>query len=129
SNAIYLEDSGAVVEGLKFYGSPWTNSCHMVSFTPPGFSCRGDKLKEMWAKIPAGVDILLTHMPPYKMLDLAYAHWGSWDLMDRVEELAPKVHIFGHVHNSHGTRRNGRTVFINAAQDLHVQPIFFDVWI
>lgn len=31
SNATYLEDSGVTVEGLKFYGTPWTNSSHMVS--------------------------------------------------------------------------------------------------
>lgn len=30
SNATYLEDSETTVEGLKFYGTPWTNSSHMV---------------------------------------------------------------------------------------------------
>ncbi|CAM9138940.1 unnamed protein product [Choristocarpus tenellus] len=143
SNATYLEDSAAVVENINFYGSPWTNSCHM------GFSRRGTKLKDMWAKIPVGVDILLTHMPPYKMRDLAfdpdrpieagpcrecgavhrsYAHWGSYSLLDRVAEVVPKVHVFGHVHNSHGIAKSGGTVFINAAQEMHSQPIFFDIW-
>lgn len=32
SNAVYLEDTGTTVEGLKFYGTPWTNSSHMVSY-------------------------------------------------------------------------------------------------
>lgn len=144
SNATYLEDSGVTVEGLKFYGTPWTNSSHM------GFSCRGVDLEGVWSAIPEEVDILLTHMPPYNRLDLAFdpgstakdnpcpvcgkthrsfAHWGSWSLTDRVALLKPKVHVFGHVHNSHGIVRGDGTVFINAAQDENPQPIFFDIWV
>ncbi|CAM9987081.1 unnamed protein product [Ectocarpus sp. 4 AP-2014] len=144
SNATYLEDSETTVEGLKFYGTPWTNSSHM------GFSCRGAQLEGVWSAIPEGVDILLTHMPPFNRLDLAFdrgshakvdpcpvcgethrsfAHWGSWSLTDRVAELKPKVHVFGHVHNSHGIIRKDDTVYINAAQDENQQPIFFDVWV
>lgn len=37
-----------------------------------GFSCRGTELESKWAKIPSGVDILLSHMPPYNVLDLAF---------------------------------------------------------
>lgn len=41
SNAVYLQDSGVTVEGLKIWGSPWNNSCNM------GFSKRGIKLHEV----------------------------------------------------------------------------------
>lgn len=60
---------------------------------------------------------------------LSYAHWGSWSLTDRVARLKPKVHVFGHVHNSHGIVRRDETVYINAAQDENPQPIFFDIWV
>lgn len=30
------------------------------------------ELKGMWSKIPQGVDILMTHMPPHNVLDLAF---------------------------------------------------------
>lgn len=60
---------------------------------------------------------------------LSYAHWGSWSLTDRVKQLRPKVHVFGHVHNSHGIVRKGETLYINAAQDENPQPIFFDIWV
>jgi hypothetical protein len=40
SNCIYLQDSGVEVEGLKFYGTPWTNSVGM------GFSKRSKQLNE-----------------------------------------------------------------------------------
>ncbi|CAM9996698.1 unnamed protein product, partial [Ascophyllum nodosum] len=155
SNATYLEDSSARVEGLKFYGTPWTNSSHMASFEgrrggAEGFSCKGTDLEGVWSAIPEDVDVLLTHMPPYNVLDLAfdlgttsrndpcsvcgerhrsYAHWGSWSLTDRVARLKPKVHVFGHVHNSHGIVRRDETIYINAAQDLNPQPIFLDIWV
>lgn len=37
-----------------------------------GFSCRGAQLEGVWSAIPEGVDILLTHMPPFNRLDLAF---------------------------------------------------------
>ena len=37
-----------------------------------GFSCRGAELEGVWSAIPEEVDILLTHMPPYNRLDLAF---------------------------------------------------------
>ena len=40
-----------------------------------------------------------------------------------------QVHVFGHVHNSHGIVRKDDTIFINAAQDENPQPIFFDIWV
>lgn len=43
-----------------------------VYFFCQGFSCRGVELESKWAKIPEGVDILLSHMPPYNVLDLAF---------------------------------------------------------
>ena len=55
-----------------------------------------------------------------------YNHWGSKGLRERVARTRPRVHIFGHVHNSHGCSDSDGTLFINAAQDLNVQPVFFD---
>lgn len=66
---------------------------------------------------------------PIFLLDDSYAHWGSWTLTDRVKLLKPKVHVFGHVHNSHGIVRKDDTLYINAAQDMNPQPIFFDIWV
>lgn len=74
------------------------------------------------------VHLLVTH-PPIFLLHGSYAHWGSWTLTDRVKLLKPKVHVFGHVHNSHGIVRRDDTLYINAAQDMTPQPIFFDIWV
>lgn len=66
SNCVYLQDSSVVLEGLVFYGSPWTNSVRM------GFSMSSKRLDDVWARIPEDTDVLLTHMPPFQVLDLAY---------------------------------------------------------
>jgi 3',5'-cyclic AMP phosphodiesterase CpdA len=42
TNAIYLQDSSVTVEGIKFYGSPWTN---MMSYC-------SNNLKNVWSFIP-----------------------------------------------------------------------------
>ncbi|CAM9273965.1 unnamed protein product [Chrysoparadoxa australica] len=150
-NVTYLQDSSTHICGLHIYGTPWTNrlawqmssidvrlegcctrsksyttcihSCNM------GFSKRSTELDKIWAQIPSTVDILLTHMPPYNMLDLAYEpnSIGTWGLRRRVEEIGPAVHAFGHVHDSHGCQVHGATLFVNAAQALKEQPIFFNL--
>lgn len=76
-------------------------------------------------------DVIISHLGLmlFALVAGSYAHWGSWSLTDRVKLLRPKVHIFGHVHNSHGIVRQDGTVYINAAQDLSPQPIFFDIWV
>src|SRR5262245_10950945 len=55
----YLQDSSFVLEGLKLWGSPWQPEFNRWAFNLP----RGDKLREKWALIPPGTDVLLTHGP------------------------------------------------------------------
>lgn len=65
SNCIYLQDSSVEIMGIKFYGSPWTTSSRM------GFSCPRAEIYKKWKKISKNTDILITHMPPHNILDLA----------------------------------------------------------
>jgi hypothetical protein len=37
-----------------------------------GFSDTHSRLERIWARIPSDLDVLITHMPPWNMLDLAY---------------------------------------------------------
>jgi Icc-related predicted phosphoesterase len=84
------------------------------------------------------VDVLMTHMPPFNVLDLAwdrsqkskdnceycsqshlnYRHWGCYDLFCRVMEVKPKLHLFGHVHDEVGFKQINDIVFCNSAMDL-----------
>jgi predicted phosphodiesterase len=58
---IYLFDSEVIIDGVKFYGSPWQPEFYDWAFNLP----RGEKLAEKWAKIPGNTDILITHGPAH----------------------------------------------------------------
>lgn len=61
------------------------------------------------------VDVLVSHYPPKGMLDLTYTgvHIGLPEIELLVRELRPKVHLFGHVHESPGVELNGTTLSVN----------------
>ena len=113
-NIIYLQDSSIEVEGLKIYGSPWQPEFCNWAFNLP----RGEKLKAAWDLIPDDTDILVTHGPPHMFLDTIigqYDHLGCKDLNNRVLQVQPKVHCFGHVHSSAGETDFNDIKFINAS--------------
>ena len=72
--------------------------------------------------IPEGVDILITHGPPHRILDQvdsrgpnAYEYVGCELLMDKIRKIKPKVHVFGHIHEQSGYDEKDGTLFINAS--------------
>ena len=81
-----------------------------------------------WAHIPDNVDVLITHTPPAGILDRSRhgRQLGCPHLADRVSELAPAVHCFGHVHASGGVSRQDGTTFVNQLA-LGSQGEFVDV--
>jgi Icc-related predicted phosphoesterase len=110
TNCIYLEDSEVVIDGVKFYGSPWQNWYYDWAFNLPKNS---KELKEKWAMIPKNTDILITHSPPYQICD---DDLGCELLTDRVFEVRPKLHIFGHIHQNGGQyKQYGNTLFYNVS--------------
>ena len=113
SHATFLEDRRIEIEGLTLYGSPWCPD--LVNFA---YYADDDQLKERWKKIPQGVDVLITHTPPYGLLDLPTSgsiHLGCPHLLAELDRVRPKLHVFGHVHASHGTQQGPFTKSINAA--------------
>ncbi|MEE9323924.1 MAG: metallophosphoesterase family protein [Candidatus Aenigmarchaeota archaeon] len=61
--------------------------------------------------------ILITHDPPYDMLDISYfgSNAGLLDLRAAVIEAKPVLHVFGHIHEAAGHMKHKGTLFINAA--------------
>lgn len=113
-NCIYLEDSSIEIEGYKIYGSPWSPIFFDWAFN----LARGKEILEKWKKIPSDTDILITHGPPYKILDKTASgeNVGCVDLLKEVKErIKPKYHIFGHIHEAYGIQKEGETTFINAS--------------
>ena len=68
--------------------------------------------------IPVDTDILITHGPPFGKLDYARyqnVNVGCEELMKRVEEIKPKINVFGHIHEGYGYVFDGNTHYINAS--------------
>ncbi len=111
-----LQDSSIIIEGVRFYGSPYQPEFCNWAFNLP----RGKALKNKWDLIPEDTQVLVSHGPPKGILDVVPRpkgfHAGCDDLYNRVLELKElKAHIFGHLHMNHGKIKIGNTEFVNAA--------------
>jgi Icc-related predicted phosphoesterase len=115
-NTYYLEDSGIEIEGIKFWGSPWTPPFYNWAFMA------GEKeIREKWEMIPRDTNVLITHGPPKGILDLTLyggENVGCPVLREEISNLKDlKIHAFGHIHEEYGISvpdENGPT-FINAS--------------
>lgn len=85
-----------------------------MGFTyPPEPSEKGS---EIWSTLPKDIDILVTHCPPFGILDISKHgnyNTGCKALLKAVNEIRPKLHIFGHIHESFGHSFKGQTHFYN----------------
>jgi Icc-related predicted phosphoesterase len=109
----YLEDNSIIIDGIKIYGSPWQPRFHNWAFNVN----RGWDIAQKWEKIPMDTDILITHGPLLGILDITNIseRVGCEDLYNRVMEIKPKVHAFGHIHSSYGMKEMDGMTFINAS--------------
>ena len=82
-----------------------------------GISSAEDR-RRLYTQIPENTDLLITHGPPYGILDSvpeSEVHSGCRELFDAVIRVRPKLHVFGHVHGAHGIFGSDETIFVNAA--------------
>lgn len=135
-NVIMLQDNGVCLMGINIWGSAWNNRTRMA------FGAHEEFRREKWGLIPTNTHILITHNPPFNVLDLAYQpqdktllgdepcitcdqvhkrykHWGCRSLLERVHDLNIPLHLFGHVHDEVGIKKVGGTTFCNGALALH----------
>lgn len=102
----YLQDGAAILPewGLFIYGTPWTPTFGGWAFM------RDDRdLEQVFNKIPAGVDILVSHGPPLGLCDrnVMGSHCGSHFLARRIREVWPSVVVCGHIHEAFGMAVTG----------------------
>lgn len=127
---VSLIDEEKTILGKRFYGLPWCPG--QKHWTWSSHRCN---IRQKHAAIPEGLDVLITHCPPEGILDTVrelegwderkeyespdvyyrFKSFGSPSLREHVARAKPKVHVFGHIHDSHGTRKIGDTLFVNAA--------------
>lgn len=112
-NIIYLEDSGIKIEGIHFWGSPITPFFFNWAFNRQ----RGPEIRKYWEQIPGDIDVLITHGPAKGYGDVTKRGEavGCEDLLERILEVKPKYHIFGHIHEAYGTFKGEHTTFVNAS--------------
>lgn len=100
-----LIDEFVEYEGLKIYMSPWSRKFHRWAFM-----CEESRLSELYKAIPEGLDILVSHTPPYGHCDQVSngaEHLGSTALWAACIDKKPKVVICGHIHGGYGMSQFG----------------------
>jgi Icc-related predicted phosphoesterase len=102
TNAIYLLDEVVEVMGLTFYGSPWQPKPKF--FTWAFQLAEREALREKWSLIPPDIDALITHGPSLGIGDETWGgvKAGCAELLERVREVKPRLHVFGHIHEARG---------------------------
>ena len=117
----YLCDSGTEFRGLKIWGSPWSLSFEGINPHCTAFTGTEFEIQKHLDKIPEDTDILITHMPPWGILDqnkkgLNCGHRGLRNML--ISDAFPnlKFHVFGHIHECGGNVLNTTCrTFINAS--------------
>jgi Icc-related predicted phosphoesterase len=118
-----LIDEPRVVDGVKFYGSPWQPWFYDWAFNFPKAD-DGKAARKKWAEIPHDTDVLVTHGPPYGILDKTFGgedtRVGCAHLLEAIQRRRLQAHVFGHIHESFGTElyraEDGSEIrFVNAA--------------
>lgn len=94
-NVHFLQDKSCEIDGIKFFGLAYNHS---------------------EALIPKDIDVLVTHEPPVMILDKSNGtHWGNAPLRNKILEIKPQYHLFGHAHDSYGTEKHENIIFSNGA--------------
>ncbi|MFK7765988.1 MAG: metallophosphatase domain-containing protein [Mariniblastus sp.] len=98
---VQLENSQHFIEEIPIWGIPFP-----LSQNRPDLDL-----------IPSETQILISHQPPYTILDSPPfgGPKGDSGLLRAVKSVEPKVHLFGHIHRSYGQTTIGNTLFINAS--------------
>lgn len=138
SDLEYLCDSGTEFEGLKIWGSPW--SLWFKGISPKCTAFTGDEydLETKFMLIPHGTDILVTHTPPYGILDSVTHSFktgshtfnaGSKMLSLHNRRVRPRLNVFGHIHEGYGKTKiwyskSTGVELVNASHvDVNYRPV------
>jgi len=135
----YLHDSGIEIDGVKFWGSPYSNQFGDWAFMGNDIELQ----MQNWDYIPEDTQVLITHGPAKGLGDEVYQmssherdpHVGSASLRMTVERLPELTHHFvGHIHEDQGIHLHPENKFItyNACSwDYYTnslkEPFVFDI--
>lgn len=109
----WLCDSGAEIDGIKFWGSPWSPRFFYWAFMKDE-----PDLAKVWAQIPDDCQVAVLHGPPSGVGDLTMSgeRVGSPSLTKRLLEIpALQLAVFGHIHEACGQWKLGNATWANVS--------------
>jgi Icc-related predicted phosphoesterase len=131
TNATYLQDEEITLFGIRIYATPISIRGLSINHAFQ-YQRNSIQMQEAVNRIPEGIDILLTHGPA---LGYGDGNNGCRYLRERIHQIKPQYHIFGHIHTRHGvySSLHTPTLFINAASSTFLYtvthlPIVFDFY-
>lgn len=105
------------IEGINFFCYSYMKTFGNWAFMNSEFNLNDDL-----SRVPIdGIDVLVTHSPPFGMLDLNShsTHCGTQAIDWFSTNSSPHIHAFGHIHESYGVFEGEYTTYINAAICSH----------
>ena len=115
--ATSVPGTGATGRSISVWATPWTRP-----FMHWAFMRSPEALAETYAGIPEGVDVLVSHQPPYGCGDRSVdeqsgevEHLGSHELLAAIARVKPRLVICGHIHGGHGYFEHDRTPIYNVS--------------
>ncbi|MEE8113632.1 MAG: metallophosphatase domain-containing protein [Nitrososphaerales archaeon] len=112
SDVHYLDNSSVTIDGIKFYGTPWTPFFYDWAFNgsegaDAPIRMEGNRdLVEVYGEIPEDTQVLICHGPPRGIVDMAYdERAGSYEMRKLLEsdKLALlRLYLCGHIHEGRG---------------------------
>lgn len=108
---LVVRDEMIELRGLKIWGSPW-----QLRFFDWAFNLDEPELADKYARIPDGVDVIVSHGPPHGAGDFSRGkHLGSPSLAETIRRVKPKLVVTGHIHPAYGEYELHGAKVVNAA--------------
>ena len=110
----YLENSGCVIDGVRFWGVPQQPRFFDWAFNED----RGAPISKYWEQVPTDTDVLITHGPALGHGDLCKSNdrAGCLDLLREIQtRIKPQFLVCGHVHEGYGVTSDSTTTYVNAS--------------
>lgn len=129
-NVFYLEDSGCEINGVKFWGSPWTPWFY-GEFWVFNKQRYGD-IRKVWNLIPNDTNVVITHGPVQYKCDYvprSQQFVGCEELDYVLQQVKPIIHLSGHIHEGYGWGYNGDTEFFNGSILNENYEVMNDPWV
>lgn len=107
--------------GLRIHGLPWASRFVDMAYQDELGRELPDRLPPRFAAVPDGLDLLVSHQPPYGLLDHSGdgPRRGSQALRWTLERARPRLCVVGHIHEARGVVAHAGVQVLNAALAGH----------